>query len=94
MKSARRYKRLPLTTVFGLVDELPSARFLRDVAGWVRIGTHTVSFSPHYGNQDRPWRVYGPPGADDVPECLDEFARYREAVAYAKRAQQKPSAGE
>ena len=63
---------------------LPTARQVKDVIGQIAIGDYLVSHHDNWGDARFPWRVYGPADADGMRESLDDFAQYREAVAFAR----------
>lgn len=75
--------------VVGDLKELPDARTVRDIYGYVDIGTHRVAYHNTWGDERFPWRVYGPRDTQGFSEVLDEFPQYREAVAFAKQTQRK-----
>lgn len=64
---------------------LPTARVVKDVMGQIDVGVCRVSHHDNWGDARFPWRVYGPPDEDGERAILDDFAQYREAVAFAKR---------
>jgi hypothetical protein len=69
------------------MSPLPTAREVKLVLGSVDIGTHRVTHHDDWGDERFPWRVLGPADAEGFRETLEEFPRYRDAVAFAKRKQ-------
>ncbi len=66
-------------------NALPTARQVKDVIGQIDVGTCRVAHCDNWGDERWPWRVYGAPNAEGDRELLDEFAQYREAVAFARK---------
>ena len=74
------------------LEEMPDARAVRDVMGYVAIDGFRVAHVNNWGDERFPWHVQGPVGSGgdaDLPEAradLESFPRFSEAVAFARRA--------
>lgn len=64
---------------------LPTAKEVKQILGFVDIGKYRIDHHDNWGDERFPWRVLGPADAEGFRETVEEFARYRDAVQFAKK---------